>query len=75
MKTLRAIKLLLFGFFFFFNLFGAALDLCCGPWAFSSCSSRGSSLVALHGLLLAIASLVAKAWALCTKASVVAAQA
>ena len=37
--------------------------------------SRGSSPVALHGLLIAVASLVAKAWALRTKASVVAAQA
>ena len=52
--------------FFFFNinlfiyLFLAALGLCCCVWAFSSCSARGLLFVAVHGLLIAVASLVAK---------------
>jgi hypothetical protein len=33
-------------FFFFFNLFLAALSLCCCAWAFSSCSEQGLATVA-----------------------------
>ena len=41
-------------------LFMAVLDLCCYAWAFSSCSDRGLSLVAVRGLCTAQASLVAE---------------
>ena len=44
------------GFFFFL----AVLGLHCCVWAFSSCSERGLLLVAVHGLLIAVASLVAE---------------
>ena len=43
---------------FFFFL--AALGLCCCAWAFSSCSKWGLLLVAVHGLLIVVASLVAE---------------
>ena len=38
--------------------FLAALGLCCCAWAFSSCVKRGLLFVAVHGLLIAVASLV-----------------
>ena len=41
-------------------LFLAALGLCCCVRAFSSCSERGLLFVAVHGLLIAVASLVAE---------------
>ena len=41
-------------------LFLAVLGLCCCPWAFSNCSERSCSLVALHGLLIVVASLAAE---------------
>ena len=41
-------------------LFLAALGLRCGTWAFSSCGERVLLFVAVHGLLIAVASLVAK---------------
>ena len=49
--------------FFFFNLFLiylflAALGLPCCAWAFSSCGERGLLFVAVHGLLIAVSSLV-----------------
>ena len=50
--------------FFFINLFMylflAALGLRCCAWAFSSCGERGLLFVAVRGLLIAVASLVAK---------------
>ena len=53
--------------FFFFNkfiyliyLFLAVLGLRCCAWAFSSCSERGLLFVAVCGLLIAVASLVAE---------------
>ena len=53
--------------FFFFNkfiyfiyLFLAALGLRCCVRAFSSCGERGLLFVAVHGLLIAVASLVAE---------------
>ena len=42
-----------------FYLFLAALGLCCAQ-AFSSCSERGLLFVAVRGLLIAVASLVAE---------------
>ena len=50
-----------FFFFFFYKfvyLFLAALGLCCCARAFSSCGERGLLFVAVHGLLIAVASLV-----------------
>ena len=41
-------------------LFLAALGLRCCMWAFSSCGKRGLLFVAVHGLLVAVVSLVAK---------------
>ena len=54
-----------FSFLFFylinyFYLFLAALGLRCCAWAFSSCGERGLLFVAVHGLLIAVASLVAE---------------
>ena len=36
----------------------AALGLCCCARAFSTCSEQGLLFVAVHGLLIAVASLV-----------------
>ena len=47
-------------FFNFIYLFLAALGLRCCAWAFSSCGEQGLLLVAVHGLLIAVASLVAE---------------
>ena len=49
---------LLFHKSFFFFFFLAALGLRCCVRAFSSCSDRRLLLVAVHGLLIAVASLV-----------------
>ena len=49
--------LLLFSYTFIY-LFLAMLGPCC--WAFSSCSERGLLFFAVHGLLTAVASLVAE---------------
>ena len=38
----------------------AELGLCCCVWAFSSCSQQGLLFVAVHGLLIVVASLVAE---------------
>ena len=38
----------------------AALGLCCYARAFSSCSERGLLFIEVHGLLIAVASLVAE---------------
>ena len=46
--------------FFKINLFMAALGLHCCTHAFSSCSERGLLFVAVRGLLVAVASLVAE---------------
>ena len=40
------------------HLFLAALGLHCFAWAFSSCGERGLLFVAVHGLLIVVASLV-----------------
>ena len=47
-------------FFFFFNLFLAALGLRCCTWAFFSCGEGGLLFVAVRGLLTAVTSLVAE---------------
>ena len=38
----------------------AGLGLCCCAWALSSCGEQGLFFVAVHGLLIVVASLVAK---------------
>ena len=53
----------LFCFWFFFNLilfFLTALGVRCCAWTFSSCGERGLLFVAVRGLLIAVASLVAE---------------
>ena len=45
-------------FFLIFILFLAALGLRCCMRAFSSCGERGLLFVVVHGLLIAVASLV-----------------
>ena len=47
-------------FIYFIYLFLAALGLRCRTQAFSSCSERGLLFAAVHGLLIAVASLVAE---------------
>ena len=49
---------LLYSFLFF--CFLAALGLRCCAWASSSCGERGLLFVAVRGLLIAVASLVAE---------------
>ena len=52
-----------FLFFFFLNLFYlflAALGLRCCARAFSSCGEQGLLFIAVRGLLIAVASLVAE---------------
>ena len=46
--------------YLFIYLFSAALGLCCCARAFSSCSERGLLFIAVHRLLIAVASLVAE---------------
>ena len=50
------------GFFFFFNLFLTVLGLRCCAQAFSSCGERELLFIAVRGLLIAVASLVAELW-------------
>ena len=45
-------------FIFLFILFLAALGLRCCTRAFSSCGERGLLFIAVHGLLIAVASLI-----------------
>ena len=47
-------------FIYFIYLFLAVQGLHCCIWAFSSCGERGLLLVAMHGLLIALASLVSE---------------
>ena len=51
---------LFFYIYLFIYLFLAALGLRCCAWAFSSCGERGLLFVAVHGLLIAVASPVAE---------------
>ena len=45
---------------YFIYLFLAALGLRCCAWAFSCCGEQGLLFVAVHRLLIAVASLVAE---------------
>ena len=47
-------------FIYLIYLFLAALGLCCCVRAFSSCGERGPLFIALHRLLIAVASLAAE---------------
>ena len=58
---------------FFFLKFLAVLGLSCCTQAFSSCGERGLLFIVVHGLLIAVASLVARRQALGMWTSVVAA--
>ena len=49
-----------FVFCFIFYLVLTALGLCCCTRAFSSCGERGLLFVAVRGLLIVVASLVAE---------------
>ena len=49
-------------FILFFYLFLAALGLRCCAQAFCSCGQKGLLFVAVRGLLIAVASLVAEHW-------------
>ena len=68
--------LVFLGFFInvFIYLFLAELGLRCWARAFSSCGERGLLFIAVHGLLIAVASLCCGAQALGVWASVVAAR-
>ena len=44
--------------FCFFNLYLAVLGLHCSTQAFPSCCNQGLLFIALHGLLISVASLV-----------------
>ena len=60
-KTLSIIIFFLISLMLYlFYSFLAALGLRCCAWAFSSCGERGLLFVAAHGLLIAVASLVAE---------------
>ena len=48
------------GNLFIYLFFLAALGLCCCLWAFSSCGEQGLLFIMVHGLLIAVASLVAE---------------
>ena len=48
----------LYQFIYFIYLFLAVLGLCCYAQAFSSCGEQGLLFVAVHGLLIVVASLV-----------------
>ena len=58
MNVVAFFKLLLFIYLIY--LFLAALGLRCCAQAFSSCSEQGLLFVVVHGLLIAVASLVAE---------------
>ena len=49
-----------FFFLFFIYLFLAVSGLRCYTWAFSSCGEQGLLFVAVYGLLVVVASLVAE---------------
>ena len=58
--TVQNPQILFYFSILFIYLFLAALGLPCCVHAFSSCRERGLLLVAVHGLLIAVASLVAE---------------
>ena len=55
-KKLESILLYIYIYFIFIYLFLTALGLCCCARAFFSCSEQGLLFVAVHGLLIAVAS-------------------
>ena len=57
-KRLFPNRMEILSYFIFIYLFLAALGLRCCTWAFSSCVKRGLLFIAVHGLLIAVASLV-----------------
>ena len=62
-KTLEIVFLFLLSFFinlFLIYLFLAQLGLCCCAQAFSSCDEQGPLFIAVRGLLIVVASLVAE---------------
>ena len=59
LSTLRTLFIFIFLSLFIY-LFLAALGLRCCVWAFSSCGEQGLLFVVVHGLLIAVASLVAE---------------
>ena len=73
-SSIIELRFILFYLFFKFYLFLAALGLRCCARAFSSCSEWGLLFVAVHGLLIAVASLVAEHGPQSVQASVVAAR-
>ena len=58
--TFKKSIFLFFKFIYFIYLFLAALGLRCCAWAFSSCGEQGLLFIAVSGLLIAVASLVAE---------------
>ena len=51
-------EIFFFWYLLFIYLFMAVLGLCCCVQAFSGCGERGLLFIAVHGLLIAVASLV-----------------
>ena len=66
----KEVLLLLFSILFIYLLL-VVLGLRCCMLAFSSCGERGLLFVVVRGLLIAVASLVCRAWDLGARASVV----
>ena len=56
----REAHIYLFFNIYFIYLFLVALGIRCCAWAFSSCSEQGLLFVAVHRLLIAVASLAAE---------------
>ena len=54
------INIYLLFIYLFIYLFLAVLGLRCCAWTFSSCGKQGPLFVVVHGLLIAVASLVAE---------------
>ena len=60
--TASSICFLFFKFIYFIYSFLAGLGLGCCVRAFSSCGEQGLLFIAVHGLLIEVASLVAEHW-------------
>ena len=52
------LKFFILFYFIFIYLFLVTLGLCCCVWIFSSCVEQGLLFVAVHRLLIVVASLV-----------------
>ena len=55
-EKINTVFLMFFLFIYLFILFLAALGLCCCTQAFSSCGEQGLLFIAVHRLLIAVAS-------------------